>query len=60
MPIFTKPPQLDVSEARRILANPELCDANPSLRRIAFFVAKSARGKPARQIMRRNGPLDAA
>jgi hypothetical protein len=49
MPI-PRPLQLDVSEARRILTDPVLCDAMPSLRRIAFYAAATARGKPARQI----------
>jgi hypothetical protein len=59
MPI-PRQPQLDVSEARRILTDPALCAAMPSLRRLAFFAFATARGRPARQIIQRNGPQDAA
>lgn len=46
----TKPPLLDPSEACRILTNPALCAANPSLQRLAWCAMATARGKPASQI----------
>lgn len=56
MPI-PRPPQLATAEARRIVTDPALCAAMPSLRALAFYALATARGTPARQLKPANRPF---